>query len=58
MKIGGKDIVVYLRESNLQFRVNSRISKNEVHQVLLDKLWNAKIVSEKSNSCSINISFR
>ena len=50
MKIGGKDLLVYPRGSNLQFWVNSRISKNEAHQVLLDNLWNAKNVNEKSST--------
>ena len=50
MKIGGKDLMVYPRGSNLQFRVNSRTSRNEVHQVLLDNLWNARNISDKSNT--------
>ena len=50
MKIGGKDLLVYPRGSNLQFRVNSRTAKNEAHQVLLDNLWNAKNVAEKSST--------
>ena len=50
MKIGGKDLVVYPRGSNLQFRVNSRTSRNEARQVLLDNLWNARNVNDKSNT--------
>ena len=50
MKIGGKDLLVYPRGSNLQFRVNSRTSKNESHQVILDNLWNAKNITEKSST--------
>ena len=50
MKIGGKDLVVYPRGSNLQFRVNSRTSRNEAYHVLLDNLWNARNVNDKSNT--------